>query len=66
MWGSIIGAATGIVGNAIGAAKSAKASRKARAELDKQRSENEAWYNRRYNEDYLNTAAAQNALSQAR
>jgi hypothetical protein len=34
--------------------------------LDKQEKENQAWYDRRYNEDYTQSAEAQAALTQAR
>lgn len=34
--------------------------------LDKKEQQNEAWYNRRYNEDYTQSAEAQAALNKAR
>lgn len=46
--------------------KARKAARKANAVLDKQAKENEDWFNRRYNEDYTQSAEAQAALTKAR
>ena len=49
-----------------GGIKARKAARKANAVLDKQAKENEDWFNRRYNEDYTQSAEAQAALTKAR
>lgn len=66
MWGAIAGAALSAatqIGGAIAAKKQAK---KAEAQLEQQKKQNEDWYNRRYNEDYTQTAEAQRALTLAR
>lgn len=49
-----------------GGIKARKAAKKANAVLDKQARENEDWYNRKYNEDYTQSAEARAALSKAR
>lgn len=66
MWGAIAGAALSAatqIGGAIAAKKQAK---KAKAVLEEQKKQNEDWYNRRYNEDYTQTAEAQHAMTLAR
>lgn len=60
----LIGAGVGLATQLYGAHKSAKAAKEQEAELAKQRAANEAWYNRNYYQDYLNTVQAQNALKQ--
>lgn len=62
----LIGAGVGLASSLYGAHKSAKAAKDQEAELAKQRAANEAWYNRNYYQDYLNTVQAQNALKQYR
>lgn len=49
-----------------GASQQRKAAREQRRELARQRAANEAWYNRNYYQDYLNTVEAQNALKRYR
>jgi hypothetical protein len=49
-----------------GAYKDAKSAKEQEAELARQRAANEAWYNRNYYQDYLNTVEAQNALKRVR
>jgi len=66
MWGAIAGAALSAASSIGGAIAAKKQAKKAKAELDQQRRENEDWYNRRYNEDYTQTAEAQRALTLAR
>lgn len=66
MIGSIIGAASSLVSGIAGGIKARKAARKANAVLDKHAKENEEWFNRRYNEDYTQSAEAQAALNRAR
>lgn len=65
-----IGAGLGIagsVGSAIfGGSKASKAAKQANALLDKQHKDNQAWFDRRYNEDYSQTAEAQNLMNFAR
>lgn len=62
----LIGAGVGLATQLYGAHKGAKAAKEQEAELARQRAANEAWYNRNYYQDYLNTVAAQNALKQYR
>lgn len=66
MWGAIAGAALSATSSIIGSARAKKQAEKAEAQLDLQRKQNEDWYNRRYNEDYTQTAEAQRALTLAR
>ena len=56
MIGSIVGAASSLASGIAGGIKARKAARKANAVLDKQAKENEDWFNRRYNEDYTQSA----------
>jgi hypothetical protein len=49
-----------------GAHKSAQSAKEQEKELARQRAANEAWYNRNYYQDYLNTVEAQNALKRVR
>lgn len=49
-----------------GASKSAKAAKESEAALAREKADNAAWYRRRYNEDYIDTAAGQNMLRIAR
>lgn len=49
-----------------GASKSAKAAEEAAEEARRQKARDDAWYERRYNEDYLDTAAGRNLIRQAR
>lgn len=66
MIGAIIGAASGIAGSLIGGHSARQAMRKANAILDKQEKDNQNWFDRRYNENYTQTAEAQAALTKAR
>lgn len=43
-----------------------KAAREQREQLAQQRARNEAWYNRNYYQDYLNSVEAQNAIKRVR
>lgn len=62
MTGAILGAA-GSVGSALfSGIKSARAARKAKQQVEQQKAENTAWYNRRYNEDGTQRADAQRLL----
>lgn len=58
----LIGAGVGLASTLYGAHKGAKSAKEQEAELARQRAANEAWYNRNYYQDYLNTVEAQNAL----
>lgn len=64
--GSLIGAGLGVASSIIGGMASRNANKKAEAELRAQNARNEAWYQRRYNEDYADTAAGQNLIRQAK
>lgn len=66
MIGAAIGAATGLAGSIIGGIRASKARKKANKIIDKQEKENEAWYLRKSNEDYTQSAEAQAALSRAK
>lgn len=66
MWGAIAGAALGAVSSIAGSVAAKKQAKKAEAQLEAQKKQNEDWYNRRYNEDYTQTAEAQRAITLAR
>ena len=66
MIGAIIGAATGIGGSILGGIKARKAVKKANAQLDRMEKDNQTWYDRKYNEDYTQSAMAQAALNKAK
>ena len=66
MIGAIIGAAAGLGSTIYGVVQQRKAARKQEQELAKQRAANEAWYNRSYYQDYMNTVEAQNAVKRYR
>ena len=65
-----IGAGLGIagsVGSAIfGGSKASKAANQANKLIEQQQTDNQKWYDRRYNEDYSQTAEAQNLMNYAR
>ena len=65
MWGAIAGAALGIGSSIFGAVESARQRRKVRKNIQNELAENEAWYNRRYNEDGTQRADAQRILTLA-
>lgn len=64
MIGALIGAAAGIGSAIAGGIKSAKAARRQKAQLEREKAENAAWYERRYNEDATQRADAQRLLRQ--
>lgn len=64
--GALIGGAVAIGGGIISSRASKKAAERQQAELDKQKREERNWYDRRYNEDYTQTATAQSLLTKAR
>ena len=66
MYGSLIGAGISAIGSIFGASKAAKERRKAKRRMEQQLRENEAWYQRRYNEDITQRADAVHALELAR
>lgn len=65
MAGWILPAAFGaasLAGTLFGGSKSAQAAKRAQAELDSRQAESDAWYRRKYNQDYSSTSAGQNML----
>lgn len=63
MIGALIGGGLGVIGSIYGGIKAAQAAKKANAELDKKAQINQAWYDRKYNEDATQTADAQRLLT---
>lgn len=63
MIGSLIGGAIGAIGSLFGGSKASEAMEKVKGNLEAQRSANESWYNRRYNEDATQRADAQRILA---
>lgn len=61
-----LGLGLGAAGSAVGFISQAKEARKRRRALDERERENEAWYNRKYNEVGTESAAAQRALTAMR
>lgn len=65
-----IGAALGVVGglasSLIGGNAASKAAKAAERRQREQEAKEQAWYNRRYNEDYVDTAAGQNLVRRAK
>ena len=61
--GDIIGGGLGVLGGIFGGAAASKAMKKVRRNTQEQLAKNEAWYNRRYNEDYTQRADAQSLLN---
>lgn len=62
---ALVAAGLGLAASAIGAAQSAKAARDAERKQRAQEAKEDAWYNRRYNEDYADTAAGRNLIRRA-
>lgn len=63
MIGGIIGGAAGALGGIFGSFSKNKALRKQQQMLDKERQENQDWFDRRYNEDVTQRADAQALLT---
>lgn len=63
---SAIGAGLGLATSLIGGAQASKAARAAERRQREQEASEKAWYNRRYNEDYVDTAAGQNLVRRAK
>ncbi len=63
MLGSLVGAGLSAVGGIFGGISASKAMKKVRNNLQERRQANEAWYNRRYNEDATQRADAQRILT---
>ena len=67
LWiGAAIGAIGGIASSLIGGSAAARAQREAEKRQRQQEAKENAWYNRRYNEDYIDTAAGQNLVRRAK
>lgn len=63
---SAIGAGVGLASSLIGGSKAADAAREAEARQRRLEAKENAWYLRRYNEDYADTAAGQNLVRRAK
>lgn len=63
MIGSLIGAGLGAAASVIGGIKARQAAAKANRILEQQKADNQAWYDRRYNEDATQRADAQRMLT---
>lgn len=61
--GGAIGAGLGAVGSVFGGISASKAMKRVKNSLNEQRSRNQDWYNRRYNEDATQRADAQAILT---
>ncbi len=61
-----IGVVGGLASSLIGGAQASKAADEAEARQRRQEAAEEAWYRRRYNESYLDTAAGQNLVRRAK
>ena len=62
---AIIGAGASLAGSAFAGRNSAKANQAAEQTLADQQAQNEAWYKEKMNENYLDTAEAQAAITKA-
>lgn len=62
MIGAILGAAGGLASGIFGGIKSAKAAREQQRLINEQESKNNAWYNRNYYQNYMESAEAQAAM----
>lgn len=65
-WVQLASAAIGAVGSLIGGAASAKKAKKAELELAAKQNREEAWFQRRYNENYADTAAGRTMINEAK
>lgn len=66
MIGTIINAAAGVAGSIIGGLKASREMKKVRRLIGQQERDNQNWYDRRVNQDYTQTAAAQDAIRRTR
>lgn len=66
MIATLIGAGLAVGSSLWGGYKASQAAKKANQQIANQRSANQAWFNRRYNEDYADTAAGQRLITQAK
>lgn len=65
-WVQLALAGASLAASLWGGGKAAEQQRRAEAELQAERARNNAWYNRRYNESYVDTAAGQNMIRMAK
>lgn len=65
MIGSLIGAGLGAAASVFGGIRARRAAAKANAMLQQEKADNQAWYDRRYNEDATQRADAQRMLTMA-
>jgi len=63
---SAIGAGVGLASSLFGGISASKAAREAEKRQRQQEAKENAWYARRYNEDYVDTAAGQNLVRRAK
>lgn len=63
MIGSLIGAGVQAIGSIVGGISASKAMNQARKMVEDQKQRNQAWYDRRYNEDATQRADAQRMIS---
>lgn len=67
MWiGAALGVAGGLASSLVGGLFSSSAAKEAERRQRQQEARERAWYERRYNEDYLDTAAGQNLVRRAK
>lgn len=66
MIATLIGAGLAVGSSLWGGYKASQAAKKANQQIANQRAANQAWFNRRYNEDYADTAAGQRLITQAK
>ena len=62
MIGKILGLGAGLAGGIVGGIKSSKAAKAQQKLIDQQRAKNDAWYNRNYYQNYLDSKEAQSAI----
>ena len=66
MIATLIGAGLAVGTSLWGGYNASQAAKKANRQIANQRAANQAWFNRRYNEDYADTAAGQRLITQAK
>lgn len=65
-WLPVALAAAGLASSVIGGVKASKAAKEAEKRQREREAEENAWYRRRFNEDYIDTAAGQNLVRMAK
>lgn len=63
MIASLVGAGLSAVGSIYGGIKASEAMKRAKDNIERQKADNEAWYNRRYNEDATQRADAMRIIA---